>query len=147
MHTTVNLAGSDVQCFLDTQNGRIKFADVCAANGAYAFPAYERTFTQELRHAMCIYDAKYIERAAKAFKTLTEGYEPEGGKVKRVAAYLTMKVSDTYGPLVVTSVQVPELLVLVMPIRQSEPRSYNEHAPNLLVRDYRRLPGDVSTPA
>lgn len=131
------LRGGGDQCRLDILGASYRWADVVGPQGEDAFPLYEEVIPQVVEYAPCVFDAMYIERAAKAFVVLRKLRGLRGS-----ATDITLKTSGDASPLIVTSNEVPELLVVVMPLRHT----YNHNSPRLLIQDHNRLPGDSTDP-
>jgi DNA polymerase III beta subunit, central domain len=123
---------------LDTKAGTIAVGGASLAFDAKAsestpFPPYVQVLPDTTCVEFPLVSATYIGRAAKAFVSLT----------KRLSVDMSIVPSPDMGPITFRSASVPELVIVVMPMRGT----VNRTPARALVADRNRLPGDASEPA
>ena len=119
---------------LDTTAGTLEYEDTSVrfpANRGIQFPPYVQILPESFGTSMCAIDAHYIADAAKAFDAFKRPSCP---------IHIHAWAGDGYGPITFLSPAVPELLVIVMPMRSD----FKGFAPKAMAYDLTRLPACTS---
>jgi DNA polymerase III sliding clamp (beta) subunit (PCNA family) len=114
---------------LTAGNAAVKFRAVQAT-----FPPLPQVFPDDTSNTLSYANALYIADAAKAFQSLGS---------ERTGASIRIRPTKDRGPIVITSANVPELFVIVMPMREPEAAEGVVSA-RAIFEDFARLPGDMT---